>query len=721
MATRIKDLSDGAGTIPANAELVWDSPTEGTKSVTYPNLVSRLADDLTLDNVFFNVKTYGAVGDGVTDDTVAIQAAIDAANGGIVYLPAGTYIIDSIMMGDGTLRGSGHTYTGLETSQITRLKHKVGATDHMIKVALTNGNAHIEMVELVGMRESNLKNPVAITALSGSRNSFTVSVGDVPTEPSSPSAFPQRGFAFFYEASGQYLGSGLLSAVDALTGVCTIASGWDNYALPTGQTYLDTNIQVCFSPNYTQGATIVDRVAPTDAGYCGISWEDEGGAEILTLRDVTISRFHAGIRLSTPRGLQCFNVWIRACSLAQIACVVPGYGSDKFASRLYLQGFYSTDEGSSESTVDDEYYRSTLFSIYFPTSRDVYTELSTSRHIIGIVDGSAVDVAFGSLLVDTPVKHAWLSIYGAATGTDVKQGVSIGNFVISTPNYTVPTAITYIGGTKDAIIIDSASRGRRMRIGSLTISQYPGADAGNRWTYGLRIKSGATDPANVITIGSMLGTDGFSSALADTLGDPPLLLDPASLSSSQDWVFGSSDSTAELTVKGGYGGAAMFGLNRESSANCYTTFLASTDSVVIKNASQESTTSVLYSTPTAVAWYLGSLASVASPRAGSLYSESATGTNIAGATLQLRSGTGTGNATPSLINFVVPAATASGATAQTGAARVFIGEAPSPSDADTALGLYVYDSGGGTWTAKRVVVGAADSGGAGYRMLRIAN
>ena len=52
-----------------------------------------------------NVKSFGAVGNGVTDDTAAIQAAIDAcaaAGGGSVYVPPGVYLLSIAKHPDST-------------------------------------------------------------------------------------------------------------------------------------------------------------------------------------------------------------------------------------------------------------------------------------------------------------------------------------------------------------------------------------------------------------------------------------------------------------------------------------------------------------------------------------------------------------------------------------------------------------------------------------------
>jgi hypothetical protein len=45
----------------------------------------------------YNVKTFGAVGDGVHDDTAAIQTAIGLADGNEVFFPAGRYLISSTL------------------------------------------------------------------------------------------------------------------------------------------------------------------------------------------------------------------------------------------------------------------------------------------------------------------------------------------------------------------------------------------------------------------------------------------------------------------------------------------------------------------------------------------------------------------------------------------------------------------------------------------------
>lgn len=55
---------------------------------SYPNTLRSLNANL---GVPVNVKHYGAVGDGVTDDTAAIQAAIAAAGGKPILFPVGNY------------------------------------------------------------------------------------------------------------------------------------------------------------------------------------------------------------------------------------------------------------------------------------------------------------------------------------------------------------------------------------------------------------------------------------------------------------------------------------------------------------------------------------------------------------------------------------------------------------------------------------------------------
>ncbi len=104
-------------------------------------------------------RAFGATGDGVTNDTAAIQAAITAASaagGAVVYLPGGTYVISTYLTipSNVWLRGAG------KTSVIKRADFKDGtgsmhlmisdtaATKIIISDLDIDGNGHNQVIEL---------------------------------------------------------------------------------------------------------------------------------------------------------------------------------------------------------------------------------------------------------------------------------------------------------------------------------------------------------------------------------------------------------------------------------------------------------------------------------------------------------------------------------------------------------------------------------------------
>jgi len=136
-------LVGGVGRIPtANAGVVAASPTAA-----------------------FNVTEYKAVGDGVADDTVAIQAAIQAASlagGGVVFFPAGTYKVSIqganalTLRTNVTLRGAG-PYASV-------IKLANGQGEYVGILTNAGGDAGGTRIEDLCIDQNNTNNQIASTS-----------------------------------------------------------------------------------------------------------------------------------------------------------------------------------------------------------------------------------------------------------------------------------------------------------------------------------------------------------------------------------------------------------------------------------------------------------------------------------------------------------------------------------------------------------------------------
>lgn len=96
-----------------------DSSTDNVGTIVAPTVGSGRWNRV-YDSGIFNVKWFGAKGDGTTDDTTALQDALNAVDdtyGGTVYFPGGKYIHSSalVLKKRTLLRGAGKTSTIIQS------------------------------------------------------------------------------------------------------------------------------------------------------------------------------------------------------------------------------------------------------------------------------------------------------------------------------------------------------------------------------------------------------------------------------------------------------------------------------------------------------------------------------------------------------------------------------------------------------------------------------
>lgn len=452
------------------------------------------------DPDLFNVKYFGATGDGSTDDTAAIQAAIDYVEDNHdkyrgVYFPTGNYIISGVTATTASLVGeeSSRTLQGAITNVTTqffgtRFVHKLNATTPLVTMAgnLTDnkGWERCERIAFIGRQNRNLTVSKKSIVSAASRTQFTISTSDVPTAPDTVLTFPYYGMCVFYDANGQRLGTGIVKTVNSGTGVVTLETGTDNYTGITGSSNLLTSTEkVAFAPLGTYTAD----------GYTHTNIPDStmlsppailvmGRTKII--RQVDVRDFHCPVVFGATVG-HIENFWAHNFQMAGIAMRTLGSGADIWADKIFLQGRGYEGYGESARSIgviDPQGHWSTC-GLWGLPSISHYGEVCIEATVHGIVDKGAAGAHFDYLLLDGCWKEpivTWGGIWNSGTSSPLN---SIGHLQVRTPlsglGYTPWTTPTYPSGERTVFGIVAADSHRKWHVGVLHVNRGDsGSDSG---------------------------------------------------------------------------------------------------------------------------------------------------------------------------------------------------------------------------------------------------
>jgi len=369
-------------------------------------------------------EVFGVVADEVTDDTAALQAALDygKANRITVKLPGRGIVINSVtmdhqaMVGEWSSRqGYGGVYGGG-----THLIHKQGATNHMIRMigaGTAERGCYLANMSLEGRAGYNSQNKKLILA-STNRFEFFVATNDLPSNGGSTAAWPYFGQVFFYTSESKYVGHGVATNINYTTGAVTLHRGFDQFATLSSTDYLSAGWYATFSPKvtaYDDRSVAISVIDPSAAGWCGISMESTTNltgivASVMNpvIKNVFIRGFHAGIRSGIGLAPHTQEVWITGCNFAGVCAAFGGYSYDWNMSQSFLQGFYSDWNANTHPetlTLKNKAYRYQAYGIYGLDTTGMLGDLTLDHNVNGAYMPHGADTHIPSILVDGAIGY----------------------------------------------------------------------------------------------------------------------------------------------------------------------------------------------------------------------------------------------------------------------------------------------------------------------------
>lgn len=352
-----------------------------------------------------SVKDFGAVGDGVTDDTKALQAAVDSVistGGGCVYVPAGTYLykttltIASTLYSPVTLIGDGERATNLQFAPT----NYSATNDRAVACTVNNGIDFCEnlvMQNLAILCDNNAR--TALYLKKGVGCSFTnITLGPIfnltPTalEPLTTLYIDTIVNCSFYQVDARptSLAAGCVALI--LTGACTTS------------TFLDCYFHV---------AEILVISSQTNAvTFYGCAFE-VASSGIYCAQNFLVSFLNCDYE-----NIDLYTIEVRGNTSS---------GSKDVANCVVSGGFYNSGRGAVNASDNKSGYNTDAFMLANNSGKIVIRDLQVFG---AIAQGTLVNVFPGSFNNSIQIDANPFSIYGpnsGATNTVVTNPFSTAN------------------------------------------------------------------------------------------------------------------------------------------------------------------------------------------------------------------------------------------------------------------------------------------------------
>lgn len=406
---------------------------------------------------WFSVKSYGAVGDGVTDDTAAINRAVAAAaaqspaNGGVVYFPAGVYAVTP----------------GASTAAIT----------------LNNGTTAYTGIRLVG-------DSIGATQIRKLGNGTLISMSGVASDPTGATHCKTSSIENIHLSGNGFTGQVIQAyyADNLYFQNIRIVNNPD--VCVAGVEFWDSrfyNMSIELSGSVTADASTPNVLLQCSAAASGFGFSSDTTNQIHFI-GCRFEAFHTGamwIQQGPGSSSGCNSIYVLDCKM-ETASINGG-------PHLLV------DANTRGVFVNNLYCYSGGFNTGYSTAQDVITWSSQDSDLsnVFIATGSPQTVANGVTLNSTvagqnvAARNVTAIYIGVPTGKHINLGTSTGGFTLNNCNSNVSAPSPQTG----MLTLSPTSSGNTVLgsiIGTDTFKRYQlTADGGMFWGPG----TGASDTA----------------------------------------------------------------------------------------------------------------------------------------------------------------------------------------------------------------------------------